>query len=209
MLIKALLSGAFENVLNHYLALDKNTPLTLAPLAGKVIAITVKPFNETLYFCPTDHSIQCLETFVGEVDATLTGYLSAFGLLGFPNLPLPDSASDTIEITGDLTIGMQFQQIFRQLNVNVEEKLASVVGADFANTLSNLFYAGREWQQETVETFKVNASEFLQEETRDLPAKAETVLFYQRIALLNQELNALEKRLKPLAISFSNKDRSL
>ncbi|NOQ35047.1 MAG: sterol-binding protein, partial [Methylococcaceae bacterium] len=72
MLIKPLLSSALETALNQYLALDEDVSLFLAPLAGKVIAITVNPFNETLYLCPTETTIQCLENFEGEVDTTLT-----------------------------------------------------------------------------------------------------------------------------------------
>lgn len=206
MLIKFFLSSAFERVLNHYIALDKNTLLTLAPLSGKIIAVTVKPFNETLYLCPTENNIQCLETFTGEVDATLTGYLSAFGLLGFPNLPLPDSASDRIDVTGDEAIGLQFQQIFKQLNIDVEDKIASITSTGIANTLTSLFHSGREWQQETVETFKLNTTEFLQEETRDLPAKVEVSLFYERIKHLNESYSALKKRIKHVETFLPNKD---
>ncbi|MCK5729217.1 MAG: SCP2 sterol-binding domain-containing protein [Methylococcales bacterium] len=196
MLIKPLLSGAFEKALNQYFSLDhNNTSLSLAPLAGKVISITVKPFNETLYLCPTDKNIQCLEMYVGDVDATLTGYPSAFGLLGFPNLPLPDTASDKIEITGNQAIGEQFKQLFKQHEFNIEEKIASITGAEIAGTLTALFQSGQAWKKETIETFKLNVTEFLQEETRDVPALAEADIVYKQIMQLNQSVDAIEKRI--------------
>ncbi|MCK5871995.1 MAG: SCP2 sterol-binding domain-containing protein [Methylococcales bacterium] len=198
MLIKPLLSGAFEKALNHYFAFDHTTSHSLPPLAGKVIAITVKPFNETLYLCPTDKDIQCLETYVGDVDATLTGYLSAFGLLGFPNLPLPDTASDKIDITGNQEIGEAFKQLFTQHEFNLEEKIASVTGAEITGTLKDLFQSGQAWQQETVETFKLNVAEFLQEETRDVPAVAEADIVYQYITQLSQAVDAIEQRITHL-----------
>ena len=53
MVIKPLLMSALETALNKYLALDQNSGVFLAPLAGKVIAVTITPFNETIYLCPS------------------------------------------------------------------------------------------------------------------------------------------------------------
>ena len=41
MVIKPLLMSALETALNKYLALDQNSGVFLAPLAGKVIAVTI------------------------------------------------------------------------------------------------------------------------------------------------------------------------
>ncbi len=47
MTIKPLLISAFENALNKYLSLDEDVALFLQPLNGKIIAVTIQPFNET------------------------------------------------------------------------------------------------------------------------------------------------------------------
>jgi ubiquinone biosynthesis protein UbiJ len=61
MTIKPLLINAFETALNKYLHLDEDIDLFLQPLTGKVIAITLLPFNETIYLCPTAQRIQKLQ----------------------------------------------------------------------------------------------------------------------------------------------------
>ncbi len=65
MMVKPLLIGALEAALNQYLALDQDSGYFLTPLTGKVIAVTVLPFDETIYLCPTTDSIQCLDQFPG------------------------------------------------------------------------------------------------------------------------------------------------
>ena len=82
MVIKPLLLSALETALNKYLALDQNSGVFLATLAGKVIAVTITPFNETIYLCPSTDSIQLLDQCPEQPDTYLTGSVLALGLNG-------------------------------------------------------------------------------------------------------------------------------
>ncbi len=206
MLIKPLLSSTLETALTRYLALDDNAHLYLTPLAGKVIAITIEPFNETLYLCPTETTIQCLENFVGEVDTTLSGSISAFGVMGLSKKPTRSLFSGDVKITGDTRLGQKFQQLFEQLDIDWEQQLSHLTGHKIAHTLANLFQSSHEWTQESIETFKLNATEFLQEETRDLPAKAEADIFYQHVDRLRMDFDRLFARVNQLQTLNTNKD---
>ena len=66
MLFKPLLIATLETALNHYLALDNHKEDLLIPLKGKIIALTMQPFNETLYLCPTSDSIQIIDQITGQ-----------------------------------------------------------------------------------------------------------------------------------------------
>ena len=88
MIIKPLIITALETALNQYLSLDEDVRLFLTPLAGKVIAVNILPFNETVYLCPTKDKIQLLESYTAEADATLSGTLSALGLMGLSSTPM-------------------------------------------------------------------------------------------------------------------------
>ena len=79
--IKPLLIAVLETALNAYLVLDDRIEEYLCPMAGKVLAIHVTPFDETLYLCPATDRMQLLEHYEGEADATLSGSLSALGLM--------------------------------------------------------------------------------------------------------------------------------
>lgn len=207
MLIKPLLSSALETALNQYLALDEDVSLFLAPLAGKVIAITVNPFNETLYLCPTETTIQCLENFEGEVDTTLTGSLTAFGQMGLSSTPMRSLFSGDVEITGDMSTGRKFQRLFENLDIDLEEKLSHFTGDILAHKIGNVFRSTENWSKESLETFKLNATEFLQEETRDLPAKTEADIFYRQVDELRMNYDRLEAHINRLqTLTTADKD---
>jgi len=82
-----MLMTALSSALNQYLALANNREELLALLAGKVIAVTITPFNETIYLCPGQDSIQLLDSVTQPTDTTLTGSLFALGLMSFSDKP--------------------------------------------------------------------------------------------------------------------------
>ena len=65
--------------------------------------------------------------------------------------------------------------------------------------LESLFNAGQTWHKETLATLQLNIVEFLQDETRDLPAMAEAELFYKHVAELQCAELALTEKLNRLA----------
>ncbi|MDA1342366.1 MAG: SCP2 sterol-binding domain-containing protein [Proteobacteria bacterium] len=198
MPIKSLLITTLETALNRYLALDNNKEDLLAPLKGKIIALTMQPFNETLYLCPTSDSIQIIDQITGQPDTTISGSVWALGLMGISAKPMRSVFSGDIKIEGDIQTGKQFQAVFRKLDIDLEGLLAQYTGADLANRISQFFRSGQEWGKETIETFKLNATEFLQEETRDLPAKPEIDIFYQQVDGLRTASDRLESRIERL-----------
>lgn len=198
MLIKPLLLNALEVALNSYLALDPNVPTTLAPLAGKVIAITLLPFNETLYFCPSAENIQLLETCLDTPDTTLTGSIWAFGAMGLSATPMRSIFSGQVTIEGDMHVGHKFQQLFAQLDLNLESILAQYTGEKIAQQLNGIVQATTGWVQESVTTLKLNTSELLQEETRDLPAPAEAEIFFRQVDTLRHDFDRLQQRVERL-----------
>ena len=52
-----------------------------------------------------------------------------------------------------------------------------------------------DWHNETLKTVHLNLAEFLQEETRDLPARAEVDLFYLQVEQLESDVKKLEEKL--------------
>lgn len=199
MLIKPLLIAALETALNRYLALDNNKEGLLIPIKGKVIALTIQPFNETLYLCPTSDSIQIIDQITGQPDTTISGSAWALGLMGLSTKPMRSVFSGEIKIEGDIQAGKLFQAVFKKLDIDLEGLLAQYTGADLANRISQFFRSGQEWGKETIETFKLNTAEFLQEETRDLPAKPEIDSHHQQIDELRNDFDRLNSRVERLA----------
>lgn len=198
MIIKPILTGVLETALNQYLALDEDVGAFLRPLAGKVIAVTIEPFNETLYLCPTESKIQLLESYQGEVDTTISGSLTALGLMGLNASSMRSVFSGDVRIEGDTETGRKFQRLFEQLDIDLEEKLSHVTGDILAHKIGNLFRSGRDWSKQSLETFRLNLEEFLQEETREVPAKTEADMLFRQVDDLRSDFDRLEARVNRL-----------
>jgi len=204
MVIKPLLMSALETALNKYLALDQNSGVFLAPLAGKIIAVTIQPFNETIYLCPGSDSIQLLDYSPDQPDTQLTGSVFAFGLMGLSSKPMRSVFSGEVKIEGDMNTGRKFQELFAKLDINLEQQLARYTGDNIAHNISQFFRAGQEWSKESIETFRLNTSEFLQEETRDLPAAPEVDIFYAQVDELRTDFDRLQSRIERLENALLN-----
>jgi ubiquinone biosynthesis protein UbiJ len=196
--------SAMEAALNKYLSLDQNSGEFLAPLAGKVIAVTITPFNETLYLCPSSDAIQLLDYSPEPPDTQLTGSVFALGLMGLSSKPMRAVFSGEVTIVGDMNTGRKFQELFAKLDINLERQLAQYTGDTVAHNISRFFRAGQDWSKESVETFKLNASEFLQEETRDLPAGPEVDIFYAQVDELRTDFDRLQSRVERLENTLLN-----
>jgi len=198
MAIKPLLIGALETALNQYLALDQDSGYFLTPLAGKVIAVTVQPFDETIYLCPTTDSIQCLDQFPGQADTRLSGSIWVLGLMGLSSTPMRSVFSGEVIIEGDMQTGRKFQELFAKLDIDLEEKLSQFTGDIIAHKVANFFRAGQSWSKESIETFRLNAKEFLEEETRDLPSAPEADIYYAQVDELRTDFDRLQSRVERL-----------
>ena len=198
MTIKPLLMSALETALNKYLALDQNSSVFLAPLAGKIIAVTILPFAETIYLCPSSDSIQLLDYCPDQPDTQMTGSVFAFGLMGLSSKPMRSIFSGEVKIEGDMNTGRKFQELFEKLDINLEQQLARYTGDNLAHNISQFFRSGQNWSKESIETFRLNASEFLQEETRDLPSATEVNIFFAQVDELRTDFDRLQSRIERL-----------
>ena len=198
MVIKPLLMSALETALNKYLALDQNSRIFLTPLVSKIIAVTITPFNETIFLCPTADSIQLLDQYPDQPDTCLTGSFFTLGLMGLSSKPMRSIFSGEVKIEGDMSTGRKFQELFAKLDINLEQQLALYTGDSIAHNISQFFRTGREWSKGSIETFRLNASEFLQEETRDLPAGPEVDIFYAQVDKLRTDFDRLQSRIERL-----------
>ena len=198
MIIKPLLMSALETALNKFLALDQNSGFFLAPLIGKVIAVTITPFNETIYLCPSSDSIQLLDYCTDQPNTQLTGSVFAFGLMGLSSKPMRSIFSGEVKIEGDMNTGRKFQELFAKLDINLEQQLARYTGDSVAHNISQFFRAGQNWSKESIETFRLNTSEFLQEETRELPAGPEVDIFFAQVDKIRTDFDRLQSRVEHL-----------
>jgi len=69
--------------------------------------------------------------------------------------------------------------------------------------LETLLRAGQSWHEETLATLQLNVVEFLQDETRDLPAMTEAEMFYEHVEELQRAECALAEKLNRLTTQMT------
>jgi ubiquinone biosynthesis protein UbiJ len=134
----------------------------------------------------------------------LTGSVFALGLMGLSSKPMRSIFSGEVVIEGDMQTGRKFQELFAKLDINLEQQLARYTGDNLAHNISRFFRSGQDWSKESIETFRLNAKEFLQEETRDLPAVPEMDIFYRQIDELRTDFDRLQSRIERLENKLLN-----
>jgi ubiquinone biosynthesis protein UbiJ len=195
---KSLFIATLETALNRYISIDPDVAFLITPIAGKVIALEISSVNETIYLCPGTDRIQILENHYGSVDATLKGSIAALGLMGISATPAHSLFKGKVRIEGDTAVAQKLQNLFAKLDMNPESKISEYTGSTFAKGLSNLFRSGRQWSDHSLNTFRLNLQEFLQEETRDLPAKTEAEIFFQQTDICRGDYDRLKTRIERL-----------
>lgn len=207
MIVKPLLISALETALNQYLSLDEDVGIFLKPLAGKTIAVRVQPFDWTFFLCPTTETIQILEHCEQPPDTTITGSALSLGLMGITNTPMESMFSGEVTIEGDTRIGKKFQELFEKLDIDLEEKVSHFTGDIIAHKLGRFIKAGKGWLTESGQTFSMNLSEFLHDETGSLPAQTEIDIFYRNVDKIRADYDRLQARVDRLISTENNKNK--
>ena len=193
-LLPEVFASLFGDAMGRFLQLSTNSKQYLSPIAGKVIALRFVPFDWQIYLCPSETTIEILPSFEAEPDVSFTGSPLAFAQMGLGGSPLRVLFSGGVVIEGDMKVARRFQRLFDKLDFDWERLAARFVGQSFAAQIVGSLRESHAWRVETVEAMQLNAAEYLQEESRDLPASAEAELFYGEVDTLRADCDRLEAR---------------
>lgn len=198
MLVQAAFSEALTLALTKLLALDPKRARLLKPLAGKLIALELLPFGPRLIFSPTLETVLVWSDFPGPADVTLRGSPFALIRLALSSRPERELFQGEIEVSGDVHLVRRLQILLQRLDLDWQAHLADLIGDRFARKVAESLRATLAWHRQAWRTFQWNLSEFLQEETRALPAPLEAEDLYRQISRLRDDTARLEARVQRL-----------
>ncbi|VAW91434.1 Protein YigP (COG3165) clustered with ubiquinone biosynthetic genes [hydrothermal vent metagenome] len=204
--IKVALIAAIERALNQYISMDSTATAKLAGLAGKVIAIELQDWDFTLYLLPDAQGIQVMSAYAGDADTIIKGAPVALFNMSQGDSTAATLREQNISIDGDLELGQQFNQFFKQLDIDWEEQFAQVFSkftsestADlFAHKLGRLADGFQQWQSQARQTLEQNIAEYLQQESKILPFAEEIEPFFSAVDTLRNDVDRLEARFQRL-----------
>jgi len=195
--VPALVLAGLEITLNRYLSLDPETQSRLAGMTGKLIAVELRGMGITLYMAPHSGGIQLLREYDGSADAVISGTPVALARVGIGEERGLLFAGE-VEIRGDVTLGQRFESVLRELDIDWEEQLSRLVGDAAAHQIGNLVRDALQWGAKSMDTLGSDLTEYLQEESRQLPQRDEVNKFLAAVDVLRNDVERLDARVKRL-----------
>lgn len=192
------LTATLEAAFNVWLKLDGEALPRLQKLQGRVIAFHITNPGLQLYFIPTTDNVQVMSHYNREPDVTLTGSALAFMRLSGAEDSAKTMLENRIQVAGNMGIAEQFSSIINEVDIDWEELLSQAVGDIVAHQAGQLAREGKGWLDDTVQAMRMNTTEYLQEESRILPAAAELAAYLDQVDELRSDVDRMSARIQRL-----------
>lgn len=205
-LLKTSLLGLAQTAVNSALALDPATLKRLARLEGKILHIEITAPHFDFYLEPGAHGIFLKQEFNEAADARIRGSAAAMTRVLTADNKATALFGKDISISGDMELSQQLQLILANLEIDWEAKLASWFGDVAGHQLGRGVRSLHRFVSRSGESLTRSAEEYLHEESRALPPRAELNHFYSEIEILSIETDRLSARIERLKKALADKD---
>jgi len=166
-------------------------------LEGKSLDIELDPPGILTRLSAAGGELQISDPAEGAADASLKG-----GLLGFNRLLFGDAQavlrSGAVRLGGDTEVAQQFQSLLEFARPEPEEELSRLIGDVAAHQVGQATRGLVSWAGAAADSFSRSLTEFLQEESRDLPTRYEVDEFLGEVDRLANDVERTAVRLQRL-----------
>jgi ubiquinone biosynthesis protein UbiJ len=165
--------GLVSGLLNRSIRQSETAQGELAALAGTTLRIDVEGLGLTLFLVAGEEEIGvCRQATASH--ATVAG--TPVALLGMLAESAPDAATlrrRGVRLDGDQNVAAAFAGLLRRARPDLEEELSFLVGDVAAHQAGTALRALLTFGERTLDTLRLNTSEYLQEESRVMPTRLE------------------------------------
>lgn len=203
MTLPITLLAIIEAALNSYLKLDGEAFAKSASIRNKIIQLHIKGLDLDIFSVVGEADIQVLGEYAGTPDATISGSLAGLIRLGGSDDSASAMLESDVEIFGDMRVAEGFSRLLSESSIDWEEFLSKAVGDIPAYQAGSTVRKGNEWVVETTDAMKRNVAEYLSEESRIVPAKAEVNGFMEAVDDIRMTADRLEARIKLITAKHS------
>lgn len=187
--------GPLASLLNRGIRRSTDATRRCRELDGRSFRIELDGLNLGLTLLARGDQVELAEGV--SPDASLAGSpgaLARLGLSGDESL----LRSRAVRISGDPLVARDFRDLIAIAAPDFEEELARVVGDVAARQVGNFVRGLGGWGLDAADRLSRTTAEYLQEESRDLPARAEVEAFLDAVDRLAEDTARLEARLQRL-----------
>jgi ubiquinone biosynthesis protein UbiJ len=194
----SLVASSVEQYLNALLDESTAARERLAGLAGASLGVHVTVPDIELVVRAGPQGLRVSPDSAQAADAVLSGTpLSLLAL--WRSGRASDFEASGATLAGDAQVLEGFVELFKFLLPDGEDVLARVTGDVIAHALGRAGRATQEWTARATDALLLNTAEYLQEESRDLPARAEADDFFRDVERLRDDVARAGARIDRLA----------
>jgi len=207
-LLSAALAGA-EQALNQAIALAPHSHLEIDALGGTLLGIEILTLDLTVYIeLVGGAEVRLLAHCERDTDAFVRGTLEDFAALSTSDDPAATLINSGIELEGSSASLITLQQVISRMEIDWEaplvELLGDVAGHQIAEGLRQFF----RWGEGARISLKRQVSEYLLEEGRLTPPKAELEHFYDEVQSLTMRVERAQSRIEKLLAKAATRETS-
>ena len=183
----------FERILNRNIAGSARARALLGELAGRSMEVRFAATPLRIRLSALPESLSVAPVAEEPADAVIEGTP-----LSFLRLAAGDAAKSIraggMDVTGDAEVAEGFRRLLEAARPDLEEELSRLTGDAAAHHAMRLARGAVDFGRRAGGIFARNVSEFLTEESRDVPARIEAEEFVEDVDRLRESVDRLEAR---------------
>ena len=191
--------AALERAIGAALEMDPHTQRLLAPLAGRALMVEISVPERRIYVLPQASGIRLAAHYEGSVDCSVCGPASDFVALALAADKPGALVNGNLRIGGDSALLLDLEKALSGLDVDWEQRIALALGDVPAHQIGRALRGGARMGQRARDAFERHLEEFIHEEARLAPPRAEVEDFLADLRALASRADRLEAATRRLA----------
>lgn len=186
-----------ESLLNRNIAASSRARGLLAQVAGRSLELRLAATPLRLRFVAGSDGVALAFSGDAPADAMIEATPLTFARIAVGD-PAQSIRAGGAQVAGDAEIAQGFRKLFEAAQPDFEEELSRLTGDAAAHHLANLARGAAAFGRRARDTFFQNVSEYLAEESHDVPLRAEVEEFVAGVDSLREAVDRLDARIAAL-----------
>ena len=187
-----------ESLLNRHVAASSRARGLLAELAGRSLELRFSPTPFRIRVAATAETLTLRQAADEPADAVIEGTPLAFLRLA-TNEAAQSIRAGGMDVRGDAEVAEGFRRLFDAARPDLEEELSRFTGDVAAHYIAGFARDAADFGRRAGDAFARNVSEYLSEESRDVPTRVEVEEFLEGVDRLREAVDRLEARVAAAA----------
>ncbi len=199
--------AALERAVNTALGMDSRTRQAIGDLAGKVLKIEITVPELCAYVLPGLEGVRLAGQHEERPDCTVSGATSDFIALLMAADKAAALVNGKLKVSGDSSLLLGLEKALSALDLDWEQRLATLVGDVPAHQLGRFARGSAEFGSRARGSFERHLEEFIHEEARLAPPRAEVEDFFADVRALASRVARLEAGIRRLGRRMAERDQ--